>query len=560
MTKISHQNKLLCLLVLALLSTTVFLNSLGNGFALDDLIHIKDNPHLTSARPIWYYFFEPIFPWNLYRPLVQASYQVTYNLYGLNPLPYHLINVLTHAVITVLVFSLITRILGFRPGLMTALLFAVMPIHTEAVANVSGRYELWSALGVLTTLIICSKGEWKALDYLTSGFTFSLAIFSKESAVVTIPLVILVLWYQSNCSRQIVSQRLLALVVSLNIYLILRLQALKDYFISSATTVYPDNPLINEDLLTRVFNGAALLGRYFTLSVVGTPLSADYSFAELLVQKPFSDLATTATVAVVILLLLIALYQAKRREPSGFALLWFFLAFSITANIFFPIGTIFAERLAYLPSLGVCMLLASLLNASARCFRITLLLLLVLYYGFLTIERNKVWRDNSTLFSAQIEISPNSTKTQFNYAMVLRLEKELDRAEEHLGRALKIYPKNLDALWGLGIVASDRGDHNSAEKHLLSVLDHNPYHSRTLNSLSRLYLRQNRLSEAEKFVNRLMKSWGGQFESKLTYFAYLIAKEEKIEANKLLLHLNSINPNHSELTSLVEQGQSRGIF
>ena len=121
--------------------------ALWNGFAMDDLYIIVWNPLVHSADGLWRAFGAPYWPpdlgGKLYRPLAVASY----TLDGLvDDAPwFHAVNLLWHAGAAVVVAALARRWAGMTTALVAGLLFAVHPVHVEAIANVIGRAELMAA-------------------------------------------------------------------------------------------------------------------------------------------------------------------------------------------------------------------------------------------------------------------------------------------------------------------------------------------------------------------------------------------------------------------------------
>jgi tetratricopeptide (TPR) repeat protein len=154
-------------------------------------------------------------------------------------------------------------------------------------------------------------------------------------------------------------------------------------------------------------------------------------------------------------------------------------AFATTANILIPTGTILGERLAYLPSAGLCLLLAvvwtRLFAGSPRKREQTLALaLLVLIVGGLsarTIVRNRDWRSNLTLFAAAVRAAPDSAKAHLNLASAYRNAKQLDLARGEFEAVLRIYPNHPDALAGYGLVDFQLGDYQDAERMMKQALD-----------------------------------------------------------------------------------------
>src|SRR5262245_56774984 len=139
----------------ALVAAACYLNTLPNQFAFDDLEIILRNPLVSGERAgdfaatfashYWSHLRES---GNLYRPLTILSYAANHALSGTSPWSYHAVNILLHALASALVVALGVRFgLNAPLSLAAGLLFAVHPVHSEAVAGVVGRAELLVACG-----------------------------------------------------------------------------------------------------------------------------------------------------------------------------------------------------------------------------------------------------------------------------------------------------------------------------------------------------------------------------------------------------------------------------
>jgi len=134
--------------LLLLISTLVYTNSLFNGFAMDDHLYIQRNPQV--AKPSLSGLFRPNPISNVYRPVTFATLALNWSIAGNKPFAYHLVNLLLNAAVVVLLFFVLRSLFAGAPGseflpFAAALLFAVHPIHTEAVSSVVGRSELLAA-------------------------------------------------------------------------------------------------------------------------------------------------------------------------------------------------------------------------------------------------------------------------------------------------------------------------------------------------------------------------------------------------------------------------------
>jgi len=441
-----------------------YLNTLQGRFTLDDHLIIQNNPRIhgphSSALALLTTTHRPLY---VYRPLTMLTYLANARI-STSPHGFHLINIVLHAFATLLAFQVAEALLGkIRPALAAAALFAVHPIHTEAVSNIAGRAEILAAILVFTSLILAARASTRSarsprLTRAASVLTFALALCAKESAFTAIAL-------QAIVDHKVrddwdlaggIKRSLPYLGVGMG-YLALRL------FLVGALTVPPqfraeilNNPLALVATLPRLGTAITILWRYLSLLSFPLVLSADYSFNEippvLSILDPRLVLAGIGLSA----LAAVVLVYGRRRPELPTAAAFVIIPLGLTANIAFPIGTIMAERLLYLPSLGWCLATGWLLchEASAKTRKLATVALLVLVAAFAarTWLRNPVWYSDDTLWHATVWSSPWSAKAHYNLGVAEDIRGNLDAAAREYRRSLDIYPQYDEAAFALGKV------------------------------------------------------------------------------------------------------------
>ena len=195
-----------------------YANSLFNDFTYDDEYIVRTNPNIRSLADVrsiwltdwWYYagaedglapeLRDPARD-RLYRPLTIFSLALNYAVHGLNPVGYHAVNVLLHGMVTILVWKFADRLFR-KPRIagVAALLFAVHPIHAEAVANVVGRAELLAALFLLVGLLalLPKSGPLTIERAILAGLSGFAALLAKETAICFPFLAAIVLWWRNR--------------------------------------------------------------------------------------------------------------------------------------------------------------------------------------------------------------------------------------------------------------------------------------------------------------------------------------------------------------------------
>ena len=131
---------------------------LSNGFALDDLALVADNARVHSLDQWWRLFALPYWPpqygASLYRPLVTLASALQWSVGGGAPWVFHLCSVVFYAALCAMVLAFMLEVLAPIPAVIGASLFAVHPVHVEAVANVVGQSELLASLAVVGSCVV----------------------------------------------------------------------------------------------------------------------------------------------------------------------------------------------------------------------------------------------------------------------------------------------------------------------------------------------------------------------------------------------------------------------
>ncbi len=472
--------------LLVVLSVVPFLNGLGGEFTYDDHPIVRDNTRIESPSRVGEIFTTHYFGGSMamgtnYRPGVLLSFAIQRWIHGNRPFWFHAVNVALHAGVTLLLAAWLLR-LRFPRGavLAAASLFAVVPIHVEAVTSIVGRGESLAALLALLSAVLWLRAtEGEGLEkgaYAGCLVSFLLAVFVKESAVVLPGMVLLGELFRDGRGDGLAgklgravrtrSLALAGLLVPVILLFVARRAVLGGYLISAQASISDlENPLAPLKSPARMANSLLLLARYAAKTFWPQRLSADYSAHALPLVPGFVDRSAAAVLAGAAALFCAALAVLRSRPLFGFGLLLFLGTALPGSNFFFPIGTIFAERLAYLPSAGLLAAAAALFVPTAYAvprrgplrWREALLVAAIAAGSAATIARNRVWRNDSALFADTVRKSPGSAKARYNWAYQLSREKRAGEARGELLEAVRIFPRHYEA-WGfLGKLAWDAG-------------------------------------------------------------------------------------------------------
>ncbi len=493
----------LCIGLLLAIVALTYGNTVANDFTMDDIqLFVVNNPQVT--HPSLRALFSPSKFTNVFRPVTFGTFALDWKIgHGFAP-GFHLVNIVLHAIVTLLLYMLLQKLLqglgqADALALAAALLFAVHPIHTEAVASISGRAELLCAGFLIAAwLLHLEDREVPAL------ICFALALLSKESAIVFLPLLIIGDYANSNWKSPLLYLRTAGITL---LYLAV-LWKVRGNHLGAVKTPLLDNPLVGIPAVPRILNALRVAWKYVGLQLYPATLSCDYSYNQIPLYSSwhYTLPAALATVAV-------AGYWiwAVRKRQIGLVLGGgiYIAGFIVTANILMPIGTIMGERLAYLPSAGFCLLAAlawNWLRERQRTLALGLFGILIALLGARTIVRNRDWRDNDTLYSAQLRNAPDSAKTHQNMALVYMNHKQFDLARKEFETALQIYPADAHTLATYGVLEASQGNYQEAgrkmEQAFSMVGRENPAYDEIAVNLAALYIQTNHIDGALDLLNR----------------------------------------------------------
>jgi hypothetical protein len=454
-----------------------YLNALPAAFTLDDVQLLATNPMATPGMSPLDWFTRPTILGSVYRPLTMLSYELN-GLVSREPFGHHLVNVALHVAVTAMTFVLALALLRSRPAAgLTALLFAVHPIHTEAVTSIAGRAELLAALGAL----VCLHAWVRALHTRSAAWTalsvgaLAAAVLCKESAyalVLLLPLVTLRVAPDGTRALLRLAPHVAVVVGSLAVR-----RAVIGALGEAEPPPFIDNPLAHVPFPQRLGTAVVVLADYLGTLALPLRLSADESFDQIPVVTSLVDVRLLAAVGMLAALGAVAWVTRRRAPVIAFGTAFFFAAFAVTSNVVLAIGTIKAERLVYLPSFGWCLAVGWMLRrwlgrrlgtpAAVVAAAIALL-------AARTVVRNDDWRDNYTLLTRTAAASPASARANANAGAMYGSAWQLDLAAAHYERAVAIRPEFVPAVIGLAGVAELRGDLERALDGYLAALRLDP--------------------------------------------------------------------------------------
>ena len=454
---------------LAALLVLVFLaysNSFTVGFFLDNEEIVLKDPRVHVVNSLQLHRILTQQYWEtattgLYRPLTTLSYLFNYAILGnaANPEGYHWINLILHLANAAMVYLLGLALFEQVPmAFLLGALWALHPVHTEAVTNIVGRADLLVAFGVLAALLchrqaITSSGRRKAAWIAALFAAVTIGVFAKESGIVVLGVLAaydLTVGRSAPWRARIASY--VAAIVPCAVYLYARAQVLASA--PYLATTYADNPLLGADFLTARLTAIKIVGKYFALQLWPASLSWDYSYNEIPLfgtAGGAETLKTLLALAGCLAAAALAIWSWRRHRALAFGIAFAAVTFSPVSNLLIVIGTIMGERFLYLPAVGVAICVVyglfawwrkqeSKLAPASRKYAAWIPAAILLAFVARTYARNGDWLDQHRFWRTGVEAAPGSYKTHLAVATTTAFltPDDWDRAVNETDRALAI--------------------------------------------------------------------------------------------------------------------------
>lgn len=555
-------------LVLLIVPLLVYGWTVGHDYAVDDLGVISDHRHVLAGID----GLGEIFTTNyrnginnfndgLYRPLSLAVFAIFEEMAPGSPVPGHLLNILVYCSLVLAIFHLIRALPishSNRLAFWSSLFFAVMPIHTEVVANIKSLDELLGmTFGILSCLyFIRYLEDGKPTKLIISMLMLMLGLFSKESTITylgVVPVIAYMFYPELSIKKGLISYAPLLAVAGL--WLLIRHNVM--------SSMQPLDPEVFGQLnnpLSQLTGYGDQLASALNIQLIGLrklfipyPLLHDYSFDYL----PTVRLASGPGIMLLLFfgaLIGVTIWGVYKRKPWAFGLAFYGITVSPVANVIFLNSTIFGERLLFTPSLGIAIIVVSLLMLQqklpvqwAKLAYIPLGL-----FAVMSFMRQLDWKDNYTLFSTDVYHLPTSARANHNYATEVYFKYKTDRRAElkeeaafYFTRATNIYPDYLDAWNNKGTLHLFAQEFDLAEQALLKTISIQPNYGKAYFNLGVVYQETQRYQLSAEYYQLAIDKGLGNTDAYygLGYaLGFLGRKDEARLAFETCLQLN---PNHA---------------
>ncbi|MCK9419643.1 MAG: tetratricopeptide repeat protein [Nitrospirae bacterium] len=533
---ITQKGKYIIAVTIALATVLVYLPSLRNGFVgvWDDNINIVENLHIRSLDATFFRWAFLDFHGSNWLPLTWISLAVDYAFWGLNPLGYHLTNIILHVLNTLVVVFLVVKLLQAarerttKPeflaflsdrvilfiGGVTGLLFGIHPVHVESVAWAAERKDVLCALFFLLSIIwYANYVSYKTYKtYMLTLGLFVLALMSKPMAV-SLPVVLLILdWYPLN---RIPSWKTIwSLVVEKLPFFLMSL-------VSSMITILAQrsgDSIASLDVVpvsSRLLVAARSLIAYLGKMLLPLNLVPFYPYPRQVVLFSFEYLA----VLVLMLGITACALVAAKRHPVLLAAWGYYVVTLIPVLGIVQVGNqSMADRYLYLPSIGPFLVggigIAWMAKKVTTAYRretmrllVYSLLALCLFFplSLITIKQMGKWKNSFALWDYTIATGIESAVAYNNRGLSLKEMDQRGNAIADFERAIALDPQNYFAYNNLGVVYGKDGQYPRSIEYFLKAIAINPQHADSYCNLGLSYFNMKQEDKALENYNKAIE-------------------------------------------------------
>jgi protein O-mannosyl-transferase len=560
-----------CLVAFAAILT--YSNTFTNDFVWDDASSVLIHQDVQNPARIAELFTKDQHHYgrgqgNFYRPLVSVSFMIDYAISGgqgqnVSPFMFHLSNVLWHGAAAVLLLALLIR-LGARDyaAICVALVYAVHPVHTEAVTYISGRADSMSAAFMFAALAFAlwdTNVQTRLTGALLSGLLFICALLSKEAALIYAPLLALCIWAAPTIERRTTMEKFREHFVAVGLAISLTVA----YAGLRATVLN-----FGSDSTPRAISFAERVGEVlgaFALYIKVIVWPSGLHMERVLDEQPLWQILLGLILLAGIIAWMLAAIRAKRiRTAAGLA--WFLITWLPISGIF-PLNAPMAEHWLYVPIAGLLWAVAELVwplvrRGSARYAAAAALALVVFAFLATSINRNHDWRSNQAIYAATLEKNPDTIRVNYNLAVTYEdLVDNPAGARRHFERVIALYDQkrlsgevpedvywidDLDARVSLGRLHLNEMRYDLAARRFESVMHLSQgapppeIAGRAVLGIAICYLAAGQTQQAGNALQQLVQT--DYLRPAAAYFAPAIAENRRVaeDLQRLILQLGAL--------------------
>jgi len=534
--------RLLGAIVLLLLVFLVYARVGAAGFIWDDESHLTQNPCIvgplglgdiwTSASAFYY-------------PLVLTTFWILHHFVGLNPLPYHILNVTFHGASALLLWRVLVQ-LRVRGAWLGAAIWALHPVLVQSVVWVTEMKNTQSAffyLLAISCFLQSRDRKQNVIFYWLTIFSFVAAITSKPSTVMLPMVLALCLWRREGGIKRRDLRLLLPFVlISL---------------LASGWTIWEQkfhSHAIGADWvqtpLQRVLISADAIWFYLLKLIWPHPLIFIYPRWNV---DPSQWFAWIPLVALLVTATVLVIKRNSRLRSVAFAFAYFVITLFPVLDFFdvyFFRYSFVSDHFQYLASMGPLALAGAGIVTAVEKIGVhwlaiqaasTLVILSIL--GALSFHQSAKYHDVITLYQATLAQNPGCWMAEYNLGLALKNQGQLDQAIAHYRRAINIWPDYVEAHYNLGGAYIEKGEFDEALAEYRRAIEIRPDEADSHNNYGSALRELKQFDQAEIEYKRALSLRPQYLDARLNLGSLLLQRGRIAEAITNLETARRLQPN-----------------
>jgi tetratricopeptide (TPR) repeat protein len=546
-------------LIVALVVWLSYANGISAPFIWDDEEMVVGNPLIQDIGQINQIFtsgafLEKLDAGKFYRPVQITSYTLDYALWGLKASGFRCTSITIHMLSALtLLFLLVAFDISLLPAFLITLLWAVHPMHIEAVTYISGRgdalYLLFCLLSFLSFVhALKSKHKWL---YFLSFLAWIVAILAKENALPLPLIMVLYLWV----SRRHILRKEFFITALTNLGLVAAYVGFRLFVLKGASTGTL-SWIASSTLIERIQTLPYIIFTYIKLWFLPYPLHMEYHYVEETLLNPYLFIGLPF-----VGLLFWIFWKAVKPSQFWFFSGWIFLGLAPVYQVMIPLASTIREHWFYLSGIGLaalCILSMEtlIINVLSKWLRLALWLGLGLWVATcigLTIHRNEDWKSPLRLYEHDLQFEPRSFLLHNNVGVEYFRQGRIAEAKTSFKNAIDFSPGDGygTAYNNYGVVIENEGKINEAIELYRKSIASSQYQL-AYGNLARLYLNSRRPVEAEKVLAEGIHI--NPYNPQLRYYlgGSLLQQRRYSDAVKIFTELERLSPNYEQTRAILQ--------
>ncbi|XP_044010083.1 protein O-mannosyl-transferase TMTC4-like [Aphidius gifuensis] len=503
-------------ILIILVGSLCCINSYNGKFVFDDSPAITTNPDVTTTElskifknDFWGNKLTHYQSHRSYRPLTIMTFRFHYWLRGqLDPVDFHIVNLILHSFVCLLtywVFNILLTNKFKHLAFYASALFAVHPVHTEAVSGIVGRADILCTIFVWLSILFYNRSVYSnnilalCINLIITIIFITIAMLCKETGITAIGICVTydLIIVQKNSLQDFLKILNLNWLNKSKIYdnfrFIIRillltligfvLLAVRFSLMGFSTPKFQpvDNPAsFLDSIYLRHINYHYIYSLNFWLLICPEWLCFDWSMGCVPLISNFDLRIFFIFILWFIIGLMIRfIWIRKKHEDSRYMLmgiLMLTIPFLPASNIFFNVGFVIAERTLYLPSAGYLLIFVICLDKlfyklGYSKLNMTIFGILFITWFARSCSRSSQWNNENYLFNSALSVCPLNAKVHYNVAKSAADMGNILLAELEYKEAIRLHPDYAQAMNNLGNLLKDQEKYNDAEKLLRKAVE-----------------------------------------------------------------------------------------